>query len=195
MTLFPDVQKKAQAEIDAVVGTDRLPSFADRDSLPYIEALVKESLRWNVVVPTGIPHCVSEDDIHDGYYIPKGSWIMPNIWFMLNDPQTYANPSQFNPERFLDNDGKDPEREPRTICFGFGRRICPGLHLVDASIWLSTVMSLAVFDISKIVENGVELTPEVDSSSGAISHPKPFKCSIKPRSAKAIALIQQDVDY
>ncbi|KAG1905769.1 cytochrome P450 [Suillus fuscotomentosus] len=195
MTLFPDVQKKAQAEIDAVVGTDRLPSFADRDSLPYIEALVKESLRWNVVVPTGIPHCVSEDDIHDGYYIPKGSWIMPNIWFMLNDPQTYANPSQFKPERFLDNDGKDPEREPRTICFGFGRRICPGLHLADASIWLSTVMSLAVFDILKIVENGVEHTPEVDSSSGAISHPKPFKCSIKPRSAKAIALIQQDVNY
>ncbi|KAG1880306.1 cytochrome P450 [Suillus tomentosus] len=195
MTLFPDVQKKAQAEIDAVVGTDRLPSFADRNSLPYIEALVKESLRWNVVAPTGIIHCASEDDIHDGYYVPKGSFIMPNIRFMLNDPQTYANPSQFKPERFLDNDGKDPEREPRTICFGFGRRICPGLHLADASIWLSTVMSLAVFDISKIVENGVEHTPEVDSSSGTISHPKPFKCSIKPRSAKAIALIQEDVNY
>jgi len=54
MTLFPDVQKKAQAEIDAVVG-DRLPSFADRDSLPYIEAIAKEVLRWNVVVPTGMP--------------------------------------------------------------------------------------------------------------------------------------------
>jgi cytochrome P450 len=52
MTLFPDVQKKAQAEIDVVVGTDRLPSFADRDSLPYIEALVKEVLRWNAVAPT-----------------------------------------------------------------------------------------------------------------------------------------------
>ncbi|KAG1907691.1 cytochrome P450 [Suillus fuscotomentosus] len=195
MTLFPDVQKKAQAEIDAVVGTDRLPSFADRNSLPYIEALVKEALRWNVVTPTGIIHCASEDDIHDGYYIPKGSLIMANIWFMLNDPQRYANPSQFKPERFLDNDGNDPEREPRTICFGFGRRICPGLHLADASIWLSTVMSLAVFDISKIVENGVEHTPEVDSSSGTISHPKPFKCCIKPRSAKAIALIQEDVNY
>ncbi|KAG1869546.1 cytochrome P450 [Suillus subluteus] len=197
MTLFPDVQKKAQAEIDAVVGTDRLPSFADRDSLPYTEALVKEVLRWNVVAPTGIIHCVSEDDMHDGYYIPKGSLIIPNIWlvFMLNDPQTYANPSQFNPERFLDNNGKDPELEPRTICFGFGRRICPGLHLADASVWISTAMSLAVFDISKVVEQGVEITPEVEPTSGTISHPKPFKCSIKPRSAKAIALIQQDVNY
>jgi hypothetical protein len=54
MTLFPDVQKKAQAEINAVVGTDRFPSFEDRDSLPYIEALVKEVLRWNAVAPTGL---------------------------------------------------------------------------------------------------------------------------------------------
>ncbi|KAG1855197.1 cytochrome P450 [Suillus subalutaceus] len=159
MTLFPDVQKKAQAEIDAVVGPDRLPTFADRDSLPYAEALVKEVLRWNVVVPTGFPHRVTEDDIHDGYYIPKGSLVMPNIWFMLNNPRTYANPEQFNPERFLAKNGKEPEMEPRTACFGFGRRICPGLHLADASIWISTAMTLAVFDISKVVENGVEITP------------------------------------
>ncbi|KAG2040012.1 cytochrome P450 [Suillus americanus] len=195
MTLFRDVQKKAQAEIDAVVGPDRLPSFADRDSLPYTEALAKEVLRWNVVVPTGIPHRVIKDDIHDEYFIPKGSLIIPNIWFMLNDPQTYANPLQFNPERFLSNDGKKPETDPRTICFGFGRRICPGLHLAEASVWMSTAMSLAVFDISKVVENGIEITPEVDPSSGTISHPKPFKCSIRPRSAKAVALIEQDVRY
>jgi cytochrome P450 len=103
MTLFPDVQKKAQAEIDAVVGPDRLPSFADRDSLPYTEALVKEVLRWNAVIPTcmftrfvldvtdgismaGVPHRVMEDDIHDGYYIPKGSLIIPNIWSVLPFP-------------------------------------------------------------------------------------------------------------
>ncbi|KAG1840822.1 cytochrome P450 [Suillus subalutaceus] len=191
MTLFPDVQKKAQAEIDAVVGPDRLPSFTDRPSLPYIEALAKEVLRWNVVIPS-IDHCTTEDDIHDGYYIPKGSLIIPNIWFMLNDPETYANPSEFNPERFLAKDGKEPETDPRTVCFGFGRRLCTGLHLADASIWISTVMSLAVFDVSKVVENGVEITPEIDPSSGLISHPKPFKCSIEARSDKALALIQQD---
>ncbi|KAG1886216.1 cytochrome P450 [Suillus subluteus] len=213
MTLFPDLQKKAQAEIDAVVGPDRLPSFADRDSLPYIEALVKEVLRWNVVSPTGFPHRVTEDDDHDGYYIPKGSMVLSNIWFMLNDQRTYANPSQFNPERFLTNDGKEPEMDPRMICFGFGRRICPGLHLADASIWISTAMSLAVFDISKVVENGVEITPEFEPSLDSIrcvayfvmsgagldkhtpSHPKPFKCSIKPRSATALGLIQQDANY
>ncbi|KAG2039206.1 cytochrome P450 [Suillus americanus] len=191
MTLFPDVQKKAQVEIDAVVGPDRLPSFADRPSLPYIEALAKEVLRWNVAIPS-IDHCTTEDDIHDGYYIPKGSLIIPNMWFMLHDPQTYANPSEFNPERFLAKEGKEPETDPRTVCFGFGRRLCPGLHLADASVWVSTVMSLAVFDVSKVVENGVEIIPEIDPSSGLVSHPKPFKCSIKARSDKALALIQQD---
>ncbi|KAG2033215.1 cytochrome P450 [Suillus americanus] len=196
MILFPDVRKKAQAEIDAVVGPDRLPTFADRDSLPYIDALVKEVHRWNVVIPTGFPHCVTKDDIHDGYYIPKGSLVIPNVWFMLSDPQTYVEPSQFNPERFLAKEGKEPEMDPRTACFGFGRRICPGLHLADASIWVSIAMSLAVFDISKVVENGVEINPEVDPLPlGTISHPKPFKCSIKPRSATALGLIQQDANY
>ncbi|KAG2738465.1 cytochrome P450 [Suillus brevipes Sb2] len=194
ITAFPDLQKKAQAEIDAVVGPDRPPSFADRNSLPYIEALVKEVFRWNVVSPTGFPHRVTEDDVHDGYYIPKGSMVLSNIWSMLNDQGTYAKPSQFNPERFLANDGKEPEIDPRTICFGFGRRICPGLHLADASIWISAAMSLAVFDISKIVENGIEITPEFEPSLSSISHPKPFKCSIKPRSATALGLIQQDAN-
>ncbi|KAG2148121.1 cytochrome P450 [Suillus clintonianus] len=189
MTLFPDIQKKAQAEIDAVIGPDRLPTLADRASLPYTEAVAKEVLRWNVVSPIGFPHRVTEDDIHDGYYIPKGSLVIPNIWFMLNNPETYANPSEFNPERFL---GKRPEPEPRTVCFGFGRRICPGLLLAEASVWMSTARSLAVFNISKAVENGVEITPEIDRSTGTISHPTAFKCSIEPRSAKAIGLIEQD---
>ncbi|KAG1823196.1 cytochrome P450 [Suillus variegatus] len=195
ITLFPDVQKKAQAEIDLVVGPDRLPTFADRDSLPYTDALVKEVLRWHVVCPTGLLHCVAEDDIHDGYYIPKGSLVIPNIWFMLNDPRAYTNPSQFNPERFLAKHGTEPEMEPRTVCFGFGRRICPGLHLADASIWTTTAMSLAVFDISKVVEHGVEVTPEIDQLPGSTSHLKPFKCSTKPHSAIALGLIEQDANY
>lgn len=192
MALYPDVQKKARAEIDAVIGPDRLPSFADRTSLPYIEAITKEVLRWHVVIPCA-DHCITEDDIHNGYNIPKGSLVIPNMWSMLYDPQTYANPSEFNPDRYLAKDGKEPETDPRNVCFGFGRRLCPGLHLADASIWISAAMSLAVFDISKVVENGVEITPKFDVTSGLICHPKPFKCSIKARSETALALIQQDI--
>ncbi|KAG6332027.1 hypothetical protein ID866_7060 [Astraeus odoratus] len=197
MTLYPDIQRTAQAEIDAVVGFDRLPSFSDRDSLPYVEALVKEILRWHAVTPLGFPHCVSEDDIYDGHYIPKGSLVIPNVWFMLHDPCIYSHPMEFRPERFLMHEGKSPENDPRSACFGFGRRsdytVIGCMHLAEASLWLMAAMSLAAFDISKFAEDGVEITPEVDPSSQVISHHKPFKCSIKPRSPRALELIQQDI--
>ncbi|KIM50800.1 hypothetical protein SCLCIDRAFT_1225091 [Scleroderma citrinum Foug A] len=189
MTLFPEAQKKAQAEIDAVIGTDRLPTFTDFDSLPFVEAVIKEALRWHAVIPLAF-HCTSEDDIHEGYYIPKGTTVIPNIWFMLHDPRIYSDPMEFRPERFLACRSKDPETDPRTIAFGFGRRIC--LLLADETLWLLVAASLAVFDITKVMENGVEITPEIDPSSHTISHPKPFKCSIKPRSTRASELVQQD---
>ncbi|KAA1470134.1 cytochrome P450 [Dentipellis sp. KUC8613] len=190
MTLFPEVQYKAQAEIDSVIGTDRLPTFEDRSRLPYVDALVNEVLRWGPVAPLGVPHKSSEDDIHDGYFIPKGSLILVNIWKLLHDPETYAQPLEFLPERYLPTDGKAPEQDPRKYCFGFGRRICPGLNLADASVWISCAMALTVFDVSKTIENGVPVVPKFKYTDGTISHPEPFKCTIKPRSAKAEELIR-----
>lgn len=80
MILHPEVLKKAQAEIDAVVGPNRLPTFDDRPLLPYIEAVQKEVLRWRPIAPMGIPHSSIQDDIVNGYLIPKGSIVMANIW-------------------------------------------------------------------------------------------------------------------
>ena len=97
MALYPEVQKKAQAEIDAVVGPNRLPDFHDRPSLPYINAIVKESSRWNLVGPLGrpfiiivtfiiltgsegLPHMSTVDDEYNGFYIPKGTVIFGNSW-------------------------------------------------------------------------------------------------------------------
>lgn len=80
MGIYPEVQKKAQEELDRVLGPNRLPRFEDRSNLPYIEAIVKEALRWHPVAPMGIPHMSTEDDVYEGYFIPKGSLVMPNIW-------------------------------------------------------------------------------------------------------------------
>lgn len=82
MTKLPEAQRKAQEEIDRVVGTARLPTFNDRANLPYVDALVKEVLRWHPVAPMGLPHTSTEDDICEGYFIPKGSTLLPNIWFV-----------------------------------------------------------------------------------------------------------------
>ena len=80
MLLYPDVMRKAQAEIDSVVGRDRLPTFSDRDQLPYIRALVKEVLRWKPITPLGLARRAVEDDVYQGYFIPAGSIIMTNVW-------------------------------------------------------------------------------------------------------------------
>lgn len=100
MMCYPEVQRKAQAEIDRVVGTDRLPSIKDRERLPYIRALCWEVLRWQPNAPLGkhhelfqtedrlynaegllgLPHCLTQDDVHAGYFLPKGTVILPNIW-------------------------------------------------------------------------------------------------------------------
>ena len=81
MTLHPEVQRKAQEELSAVVGDSRLPNFADRASLSYINAIVKECIRWMPVLPTGVAHALTDDDVYDGRFIPKGSLIIANQWY------------------------------------------------------------------------------------------------------------------
>lgn len=77
MALYPEVQKKAQAELDRVVGSTRLPEFSDLDRMPYIQAVRLETLRWLPLVPFSIPHATSESDVYEGYYIPKGALVIP----------------------------------------------------------------------------------------------------------------------
>lgn len=80
LLLHPDIQAKAQAEIDAVIGPNRLPDFEDKPKLPYLNAMLKETLRWEPVTPMGMPHMSTEDDIYQGYFIPKGSIVTGNTW-------------------------------------------------------------------------------------------------------------------
>ncbi|KAI0054293.1 cytochrome P450, partial [Artomyces pyxidatus] len=168
LTLFPEAQRKAQEEIDTVIGSGRLPTMADRPNLPYVDALLSEVFRWRPVIPNGSPHVVTQDDIHDGFFIPKGSIVIANAWHLLHDPAVYENPDRFDPGRFIAREGKSAEQDPRVCSFGFGRRICPGLHLADATVWLSIAMSLAVFNVSKSVEDGVEITPSGKYLPGSI---------------------------
>ena len=123
MVLNPKVMKKAQEELDRVIGKGQLPDFSDKDSLPYIDALVKEVLRWNVPVPISAPNRAMQDDIYRGYIIPEGAIVIQNVWAICRDPNIYPDPEAFNPDRFL-KDGKiDPlVFNPEDRVFGTGRR-------------------------------------------------------------------------
>ncbi|KAH9850080.1 cytochrome P450 [Lenzites betulinus] len=189
MSCFPEAQRKAQAEIDAIIGNDRLPTLADRERLPYLNALVLEVLRWIPVAPIAFPHQLTEDDFHRGHFLPKGTVVIANVWRFLHDPETYENPMTFNPDRFIHTEGREPERDPRDFCFGFGRRRCPGVFFAEASIIAACSMVLATYNISKAVENGRVVEPLMESAGSVISHPSPFKCTVTVRSDKARALL------
>ncbi|KAK7394040.1 hypothetical protein QQX98_013171 [Neonectria punicea] len=182
MTIFPEVQRKAQEEIDRVIGRDRLPTSADRQNLPYIEATVKEVLRWHPVAPMALPHTSTADDVCEGYFIPKGSMLFANVWHFTHDPEVYGEPMAFKPERFLETETNKSAPDPHMFVFGFGRRICPGRILADNALYLNIAQSLAVFHISKGIENGQEIEAKVQFTPGVVSHPAPFKAQIKPRS-------------
>ncbi|KAH9959904.1 cytochrome P450 [Russula compacta] len=192
MALYPDVLKRAQAELDEVVGHDRLPLLSDRPRLPYIEAIVLESLRWHPVAPLGFPHRLTEDDYYEGYFLPKGTLVQANVWKITRDPLVYPNPNVFDPTRFLASETTQPQPNP-DFTFGWGRRICPGRLMALEVLFITCAMSLSVFDISKVVANGKVVVPDEERSEGVVSRPTAFKCSIKPRNKRALALIEEEV--
>ncbi|KAJ3874144.1 cytochrome P450, partial [Lentinula edodes] len=190
------VQKKAQEELDRVVGRDRLPNLSDRPNLPYIEAILKEVLHWHLVTPCGVPHTSSEDDEYEGMFIPKGTSIILDQWAMLHDPSYFSEPEKFLPERFLSDSPADQVRagNPYAIAFGFGRRICPGLHLGSVMMYCFISKALTTFDIKRPIsaETGKEFNPPVDAAPGNVSFPLEFDCRFVARDQKAIDLINRD---
>ncbi|KIL66931.1 hypothetical protein M378DRAFT_160486 [Amanita muscaria Koide BX008] len=190
MTLHPRAQRKAQEEIDRVLGSRRLPCFEDRASLPYVEALYREVHRWRPVLPAGLPHATTSDDTYKGYYIPKGTIVMPNVWAITRNEDKHPDPELFQPERFFNTDGTLND-ETVNYSFGFGRRLCPGRHMADKVVWLMIVSVLATFKISKARdENGDEIDVDANAyGDGVTSHPLPFKCSIVPRTPESESLV------
>ncbi|KAF9462350.1 cytochrome P450 [Collybia nuda] len=196
MTLYPGVMKKAQEEIDRVVGSDRLPDFTDREALPYLEAVMSEMWRWGSPVPLNLPHCLSQDDIYRNMLIPKGSIVIVNIWSILNDETLFPNPEIFDPDRFAPD--IDPttraRRDPRKYVFGFGRRRCPGADLVESSVWLLLASMIATLDIQKVVDDNEKvIEPVVRYSNSTFRVPDKFRFSITPRSEKASALFNGEL--
>ncbi|KAG6914605.1 hypothetical protein DXG01_016368 [Tephrocybe rancida] len=198
MATNPDKLKIAQVELSKVVGS-RLITVDDRDHLPYVHAIIKETLRWHPPLPMAIARSSIEDDTYRGYLIPKNTIIIPNIWYLHYRfgfsiatqifPRAIAHatdmeypPEKFVPERFL---GNNPPIDPSTYCFGFGRRygqpvpraskliqprICPGRMLAENAVFLMTANILKSFDIKQSVDKTGRTVPiRVQYSSGLVS--------------------------
>ena len=152
-----------------------------------------------------------QDNVYDGRLIPKGSLVFANIWAMLHDPEVFPDPERFDPERYLEKVDEETarRRDPRGFVFGFGRRRCPGAHLVESSVWLMLATILATLDIEKPRDKrGNEIEPEVKFEnaifrSAPLSHcwrirthahlrtATRFAVVLRPRSDAALGLIEE----
>jgi len=190
MILYPDVQKKAQAELDLIIGTDRLPTLQDRDQLPYVNALIQEVLRWHMPAPLAIPHRLSEDDEYNGRRIPANSVVLPNLWYISRYSTKLDRPDEFIPERFI-NAAPGTIIDPYTYVFGFGRRICPGRYVAINLLFIVISSVLAAFELSKPADgNGNDLPFDPKFNPNAICYPEPFECRIRPRSNAIVEVIR-----
>jgi len=186
--LHPEIQTRGQEEVDAVTERERLPTFEDRPRLPFIDAVCKEVLRWKPVVPLAIPHATTEDNVYEGFFIPKGALVVGNTWAILHDPTTYPDPDAFKPERFLNADGSLRDDPVLTSTFGFGKRVCPGRHFVDSTLFIVVASLFSVFKVEK--GKGTDGGPRTyPFTGGGISRPSSFACCVLPRDKRAEELI------
>ncbi|KAH9919346.1 cytochrome P450 [Amylocystis lapponica] len=167
----PDALARARAEIDAVVGPDRLPQFEDEEKLPYLVACVKETLRRRPLVILAVPHAVVEDDVYNGYLIPKGATVIGNIWTMHMDEKHYPDPLAFIPERFMDANVPCEHHS-----FGWGRRVCQGRYVAEASLFIVLARILWALDLHE--------SPAGPWSNGFVSLPHLFGVAFTPREGR-----------
>ncbi|KAI1611807.1 cytochrome P450 [Exophiala viscosa] len=175
--------KKARTELDSVCGTnaERLPTFDDWDKLPYIQAIMKESMRWRPNVnPTGFPHALIRDDEYEGYVLPAGTVVTINNWAISLNPEEYENPTKFNPDRFLNDDLWNPTKGH--YGYGAGRRTCAGFKVAQNSMFIFFSRFIYCFDVLEDPNDPIDtyhipLTPP----PGKANDP-PFNAKVRVRS-------------
>ncbi|XP_030937206.1 cytochrome P450 78A5 [Quercus lobata] len=143
MVLHPDIQAQAQSEIDTVVGTSRLVSDSDLPNLPYLHAIVKETLRMHPPGPLLSWARLAIHDTHIGQnFIPAGTTAMVNMWAITHDEQVWSEPNEFKPERFMKEDVAIMGSDLRLAPFGSGRRVCPGkaMGIATVQLWLAQLL-------------------------------------------------------
>jgi cytochrome P450 len=202
MLLFPDVQKKAQEELDRVVGTERLPTMEDEPQLQYIRGCVKEALRWMPTTFNGaIPHAATQDDTYMGYTIPKGSLVVNNVYTINMDPYRFPDPRRFEPDRYQDDCLGAAESAAVAdvskrdhFTFGAGRRLCQGIHVAEQSLFIGISRILWGFNVSPVrAADGSPILPDsTDYVSGFAVHPVPYQAHIRPRSTERADIIRAE---
>lgn len=182
----PDIQQKLRDEIDTFTKSHdgRLPTFEERNQLPYLIAVQKESLRFRSITVFGLPHRANKAFVVRDYLIPKDAVLVPNMIGMHMNPDIYDNPYEFNPDRFLNNTGTMLSAANGNIAdrdqynFGWGRRICPGIHLAEVEMFhMCTRIFANCVIAAKLDKNGNEVPVDINAARncGIVLTPCPYQ--------------------
>ncbi|KAJ7705503.1 cytochrome P450 [Mycena rosella] len=201
LATYPECQARARKEIDAIVGGARLPVPADFPKLPYLDALIKETLRFRPQLPMGVPHLMGADAFYKDYLVPKGAVVVLNTFALLHDPEIFEDPEVFNPDRFLKSEhgtrpGMDTDFRDN-FHFGGGRRICPGQWIAGSTMQLTAMRLIWAFNFSTAASprTGAPISQDLNFyASDFIVMPRPFKCTIEPRSAEHCEVVIQALE-
>uniref|UniRef100_W5KCU7 Cytochrome P450, family 2, subfamily N, polypeptide 13 n=1 Tax=Astyanax mexicanus TaxID=7994 RepID=W5KCU7_ASTMX len=172
----PEIQDKVQEEIDRVIGQSRQPGMADKPNMPYTEAVIHEILRRGDIVPLSGPRVAAKDTTLGGYAIPKGTTIMPILHSVLFDEDEWETPNSFNPQHFLDKEGKFVRRDA-FLAFSAGKRVCLGEQLARMELFLFFTCLFQKFRFSEV--EGEEL--DTEGILGVTLTPRPYKIHAKAR--------------
>ncbi|CAH1235119.1 unnamed protein product [Diabrotica balteata] len=175
--LYPDLQRKIQAEIDKEVGRNRWPTLNDRIRLKYTEAFLMELQRRVTIAPLGIAHRAVRDTDLYGYLIPKDTIILTNLFSVHMDENYWKDPHAFRPERFLTDHGDIFVDDKHYIPFGSGKRRCLGEALGKANIFLFFTAILHNFYLVKADDSELKL----EGYDGVTMAPKPFRVRLIAR--------------
>ncbi|XP_040613077.1 cytochrome P450 2J3 isoform X1 [Mesocricetus auratus] len=168
MALYPEVQEKVQAEIDRVIGQEKQPSLADRDSMPYTNAVVHEVQRMGNIIPLNVPRKVVVDTTLAGFHLPKGSILHTNLTSLHMDPKEWATPDIFNPEHFLEN-GQFKKRES-FLPFSIGKRACIGEQLARSELFIFFTALVQNFTFKPPANEKLSLKFRVGITISPVSH-------------------------
>jgi len=176
---YPAAAKRVQDELDRVVGTSRPPTYRDVEGMHELQAFVLETFRWRPVSAGGFAHKATRDVVWNDYVIPKGATVIGNPWAIGRDPTIFPDPEAFNPQRWLHADGTLRD-DLRSYSFGFGRRVCPGQHVANASVLLNTALIQWAFTVHRDPKHPID---DLAFTLSANTHPMPFKVRFEPRAA------------
>ncbi|KAI1496915.1 cytochrome P450 [Biscogniauxia marginata] len=198
---YPAEFKKAQMEVDEVCGASRSPTTDDIDRLPFIRAIMDETLRWRPVAAGGVAHMLTQDDTYQGYFLPKGTIFFANTWAIHRDETEYEQPDEFMPDRFLNNrfGTRYPVAESmddhRRVSYGFGagRRVCPGQRLAKNSLILNMAKIAWGFDVSP-GSGLVNVDINTAYTDGFLIAPEKFPIIFTPRSEKHRRVITKEYE-